>query len=499
MAERALSSASPTPAVAPSQSIVKARAGLPLRLIYGFGTVAFGVKDNGFSSILLFFYNQVVGLSPLMSGAAIGVALFADAFIDPFIGQWSDNLRSRWGRRHPLMYASALPVAVSYLLLWSPPHVGQTGLFLYLTGVAILVRSFISFYEVPSSALAPELTTDYDERTSLLGLRMFFAWLGGLFMSFMAYAVFLKPDALHKIGQLNAVGYQRYGLTAAVVMAAAILISAVGTHHRIPTLTKAPSTRPTLPQMLRQMGEAMSNRSFLALLLSSLFSSAGTGLVFSLGIYFYTYLWGLSSGQVALFAFVSIAAIATSVVLAPVFSRWMGKRTATMLVFMIGVAFSITPQILRLLGLFVPNGSPALFPLLALFQYLTLSLAVAAAILGTSMMADVVEDSQVRTGRRSEGVFFAAAIFIQKAVTGIGIFVASLILALAGFPSGAKPGAPVPHDAVVRLSLIYLPSVVVLYGVASLILFGYRITKARHEDNLRTIAEAAAFEPAPPG
>ncbi|MFV4649271.1 MFS transporter, partial [Mycobacterium tuberculosis] len=99
------------------------------------------------------------------------------------------------------MYASAIPVGLSYLLLWSPPHLDQVGLFIYLTVVAILVRSFISFYEVPSAALAPELTTDYDERTSLLGLRMFFAWLGGLFMSFMAYAVFLKPDATHKIGQ----------------------------------------------------------------------------------------------------------------------------------------------------------------------------------------------------------------------------------------------------------------------------------------------------------
>lgn len=481
------------------RALPAARAALGVRLLYGLGSIAFGVKDNGFSSILLFFYNQVVGLSPLLSGAAIGVALFADAFIDPFIGQWSDNLRSKWGRRHPFMYLSAIPVAVSYLLLWNPPHVGQTGLFLYLTAVAILVRSFISFYEVPSSALAPELTTDYDERTALLGLRMFFAWLGGLFMSFMAYAVFLKPDRAHKVGQLNASGYAHYGLTAAVVMAIAILVSAAGTHHRIPTLTKAPAVRRSLPQLFREMGEAMSNRSFVALLLSSMFSSAGTGLVFSLGIYFNTYLWGLQANQIALFAFVSIAGIATSVVLAPIISRWMGKRTATMIVFMIGVAVGVVPQGLRLLGLFVPNGSPALFPLLALFNYLSLALAVAAAILGTSMMADVVEDSQVKTGRRSEGVFFAASSFIAKAVTGIGLFLASLILSLAGFPSGAKPGAAVPPEAVVRLSLIYLPSVVILYGVASLILFGYRITKSRHEDNLRTIAQAAALEPAPPG
>jgi Na+/melibiose symporter-like transporter len=474
------------------------KAPLGLKLVYGMGSIAFGVKDNGFSSLLLFFYSQVVGLPAFLAGLSIGIALFADAFIDPFIGQWSDNLHSRWGRRHPFMYASAIPVGVSYLLLWNPPHLDQTGLFIYLTAVAILVRSFISFYEVPSAALAPELTTDYDERTSLLGLRMFFAWLGGLFMSFMAYAVFLKKDATHAVGQLNAEGYVHYGITAAIVMALAILISASGTHHRIKTLSQAPVERRGIGQLLKEMGQAMSNRSFLVLLISSIFSAAATGLVFSMAIYFNTYMWGFPSSTIALYAFISIAAVATSVALAPVLSRVMGKRPATMIVFMIGVAIGSIPLTLRLMGLFLPNSSPLLFPVLAAVHYCSLTLAVAAAILATSMMADVVEDSQVETGRRSEGVFFAANSFIQKAVTGIGLFIAGLLISLAGFPDPASH-KPVPPTAVVNLALMYLPTTIGLYGVASLILFGYRITRARHEDNLRTLAEAAALEPAPPG
>lgn len=483
------------PVVLPSAS---GRAPLGLKLIYGMGSIAFGVKDNGFSSLLLFFYSQVVGLPAFLAGLSIGIALFADAFIDPFIGQWSDNLHSRWGRRHPFMYASAIPVGLSYLLLWSPPHLDQVGLFIYLTVVAILVRSFISFYEVPSAALAPELTTDYDERTSLLGLRMFFAWLGGLFMSFMAYAVFLKPDATHKIGQLNGPGYVHYGITAAIVMALAILISASGTHRRIKTLSPAPVERRSVGQLLREMGEAMSNRSFLVLLISSIFSAAATGLVFSMGIYFNTYMWGFPSSIIALYAFVSLAGVATSVVLAPVFSRLMGKRPATMIVFMVGVFIGSIPLTLRLLGWFLPNGSPWLFPVLAEVHYLSLTLAVAAAILATSMMADVVEDSQVQTGRRSEGVFFAANSFIQKAVTGIGLFIAGLLVSLAGFPDPATH-KPAPPSAVVNLALMYLPTIIGLYGVAALILFGYRITRERHEENLRTLAQAAALEPPPPG
>ena len=97
------------------------RLSIPTRLFYGVGSVAFGVKDNGFSFLLLLFYNQVIGLTATKVGLAILIAMLVDAFLDPIVGQISDNWRSRWGRRHPFMYAAALPVAVSYLLLWSPP------------------------------------------------------------------------------------------------------------------------------------------------------------------------------------------------------------------------------------------------------------------------------------------------------------------------------------------------------------------------------------------
>ena len=114
------------------------RLSLPTRLFYGFGSVAFGVKDNGFSFFLLLYYSQVLGLPEERVGLAIMLALMADALFDPLLGYASDHLHSRWGRRHPFMYASALPVAVGYYFLWSPPA-GLTGdaLFVYLLVVSI--------------------------------------------------------------------------------------------------------------------------------------------------------------------------------------------------------------------------------------------------------------------------------------------------------------------------------------------------------------------------
>src|SRR5436853_4373959 len=89
---------------------------LRTKIFYGLGSVAFGVKDNGFQTILLLFYNQVVHLPGLLIGLALSIALIIDAFVDPIVGHFSDNLRTRRGRRHPLMYGAALPVAIGYLL-----------------------------------------------------------------------------------------------------------------------------------------------------------------------------------------------------------------------------------------------------------------------------------------------------------------------------------------------------------------------------------------------
>src|SRR6202011_1502380 len=99
-------------------------------------------------------------------GTAIMIAMVFDAFADPVVGQISDNLRTRLGRRHPFMYASALPVALCYFLLWNPPHWSAGHLFYYLIAMAILVRTFITLYEIPSASLVAELTPDYDQRTS---------------------------------------------------------------------------------------------------------------------------------------------------------------------------------------------------------------------------------------------------------------------------------------------------------------------------------------------
>jgi len=465
------------------------RTGIVTKLFYGVGSVAYGVKDNGFSSLLLLFYNQVLGLPAAWVGAAIAIALVVDSFLDPVVGYISDHWRSKWGRRHPLMYFAAIPAALSFLVLWAPPAgLSKQELFVYLLVVSIIVRSLITLYEIPSTALGAELSENYDQRTSLFGYRFFFGWWGGLTMTVAALAVMLRPDATHPVGQLNPAGYALYGVVSAVVMASAILISAAGTHRFTPFLKPPPARKAfDAAETWETLKHTFGNRSFGAILAAGLAISMSGGLALALNSYFVTYFWRLSSAQYSMVLGSAYLATFLALIASPQLSRKFNKKPATMVLYVLSGLIGPLPIILRLLGVFPPNGSPLVVPLLFLNTVVTLTISVSANILQTSMIADLAEDIELRSGKRSEGLLFSAASVIAKAVTGIGIFASGVILSLAHFPENAKPGAVAP-EILTHLMLIYLPVVAVLTLSAVIGLSFYTITRKRHEQNLAALA-----------
>jgi GPH family glycoside/pentoside/hexuronide:cation symporter len=213
--------------------------GLSTRISYGFGAVAFGIKENGFGYFLLLFYSTVVGLDAGLVGLAIFIALLFDAVGDPVVGYLSDNWHSKWGRRHPFMYASAIPVSLTYYLLWNPPAWSQTALFWYLLVLAVLIRNFITLYETPSSAMMPELSRDYDERTRLQSWRLFFGWVGGNVMTVLMFGVLLVATKQYPVGTLNRDGYATYGIVSSVLIFVAIMVSALGAWRILPRRHRA--------------------------------------------------------------------------------------------------------------------------------------------------------------------------------------------------------------------------------------------------------------------
>ena len=471
------------------QAVVHSPRRLATKLFYGFGSVAYGVKDNGFSVFLLVYYNQVLGLPAKWVGFAAMIALILDAFIDPLVGYWSDNLRTRWGRRHPLMYAAALPAGLSFALLWNPPAgLDHAQLFLYLLVLAVIVRVFITFYEIPSSALVAELTMDYDDRTSFLGYRFFFGWWGGLTMSLVAYQFFLRPDAAHPVGQLNPQGYAHYGVAGSAIMIAAILVSALGTHGEIKRFKVQPKRPPfNLERNINEIFSTLNHYSFLMMLLAGIFGSMAVGLTFGLGIYFNTFFWGLTSDQISILVLGNYVSAAGALILGPVLSRRFGKKRTAIWLSLFGIFVGPIPFVLRLVGAFPSNGSRVLLPILFVFSTIVTMTSILAAILTSSMVADVVEDSEVMTGRRNEGLFFSANSLILKCVSGVGIFGSGLTLDLVGFPQNAKPGA-VSVVVLDRLALAYVPLIAALYLISIACVSAYRISRDRHEENVRQVS-----------
>ena len=144
------------------------------KLSYGIGQLSDGVKQAAFGTFLFFYYNQVLGLSGSLAGAAALLALLVDAITDPMVGQLSDRFRSRWGRRHQFMLAGALPFGLAMVAIFSPPEgLDQSQLFAWMLIGAITVRLMLTLFFVPHLSLGAELVRDYHGRTSLIGYRVF--------------------------------------------------------------------------------------------------------------------------------------------------------------------------------------------------------------------------------------------------------------------------------------------------------------------------------------
>jgi len=475
-----------------------ARLPLSTKLTYGVGSIAEGVKDAAFKTFLLFYYNQVLGLPGWMGGAAGAVALIVDAITDPLIGSLSDGTRTRWGRRHPYMYAAALPMATSFFLLFNPPAGLSTwGLFAWLTVFAVLVRASMTLYSIPSNAMVAELTPHYDERTSLVSFRFLFGWSGGGGITLLAYLWLLAPGGRVSDGLRDPRGYAAWSLTGAFMIAGAILLCALGTHRLIPTLKSPPDARRfSLRRLEGEVREALGNPSYRTLVVAALFASVAGAFTEVFGLYLNTYFWELSSEQLAAFVPGIVLGVGAGVVSARPISVRFDKRNAALSLATVAVLIGPLPIFLRLAHLTPPNGSPQLLVALVVHAAFMVTCAVSIGILIGSMISDTIDQNELANGTRREGIFSSAIAFSAKAASGVGTLLAGTALDLIAFPRPA-PGLPPPQiaaDQAAALGWIVGPGLLGLWLCTLVYLSRYRLTRAEHA---RILAELARR--APPG
>ncbi len=456
---------------------------------YGIGQFSEGAKAAAFTSFLFFYFNQVLGLSGSLAGVASLLALAVDAVTDPMIGQISDHWRSRWGRRHPFMIAGAIPFGIAMVMLFSPPEgLGQWGLFLWLLGWAVAVRLMMTLFFVPHLALGAELTPDYHERTSLIGYRVFFSAFGTLLISVSGFALFFPASEEFSNGLMNAAAYSSFGLFVAVSGTGAMLWSILATRHTIPTLQAPLGDKPERHPVFALAGvfTTLRDRAFRVLFFSTLTFYVLVGVSMTLIIYIATFVFGFSTGHLALLSTAPLVGILLASTIAQILSRRLDKRLSAACCALSGTLISSFPMFLFLGGALDNMPTESKVGFVYLTSGVSQGLFFAFAILVDSMLSDTADQHEVTTGKREEGLFFAARSFATKASFGLGSFFAGIALDIIAFPRGAAP-ADVAPEAVTKLAILGGPVLTLLFMIVLFQLRSYPLDAKRYAEIRATL------------
>jgi len=461
-----------------------------IKLSFGVGQWAEGVKGCTFSIFLLFYYISVQGLSGTMAGTAMLIALCFDAISDPLMGSISDRFKSRWGRRHPFMYMAAIPFAVSFFCLFFPPDgLSQFQLFGWFVIFATMTRGFLTMYSVPHMAMNAELTSDYIERTSLSAIRGFFSIIGFLFVAGSGFFYFFRATPEFSNGQLNPAAYPVFALVFSIAMVIVIWLSAIGTHSEIPNLPQAPDDVKSFSifQFLIEIKSALQIGSFRKLFGAALIMYTIAGTTQALALYFYTSFWGMTSKNAGIVIIAGILGIVLSTLFVRRLSIFIGEKKQTLMIGLVWFPLFYTSIIvLRLLGFLPSNDHPSIVPLVAI------TIAIASMGFGvfytvtTSMIADITDEHDLVYNVRQEGIYYAVFSLMVKAGTGLGGFLGGIIIDLSGMSGMTDPS--VANLVVLnRLGLILIFFPLIGGAISVFTVRNYDIDHVRHADILEKL------------
>jgi Na+/melibiose symporter-like transporter len=458
---------------------------------FGAGGVALGIVGNAVSYFLLVYYNQVLGLPAYAVSLALAIALVVDAFVDPVVGMVSDRTHTRLGRRHPFIYGALLPLPLLYFLLWNPPAWAlanhATG-FAYLTTLLIVFRAVLACFDIPSNAMVPELTRDYDKRTALMSARLSAAWVAGVSFTIAMYGYFLRPTAAFPDGVLNGMGYRVASWLGAALILVSVAVTAFGTHRHVATLREArPTTTLDLRAALKTVHAIFANGPFRALMLYAVAYRSTDGLFAALWIYLVTFFWLLEPSQIAWLTSMNLIGSFLAMAVTPWLSRNHDKRNIVLAANFASLITSCMPITLRLLGLLPDEWVFRTLLGVAIFD--TFLIVVTVSLLA-SMIADLVEDVQKADGRRHEGAIISAQTFISKLSTASGTWIAGLVLTAIAFPQTARV-ADVPRAVADSLGLTYLLVLYASIALCGVLLLRYKLDRVTHEANVAFVARTA--------
>ena len=428
-----------------------------IKFVNGLGALPAQHKNWAFNTLLLLYYSQILGLSPSLASLALAVSLLVDAVSDPLLGAISDNLRSRFGRRHTLMFAAIVPTSLSFYALFAPPQgLDASQLAVWMLTFTVLTRVSFTFFDVPWAAMSAELAHQYEERTSVQTYRVAVGWFIGAAFTFTAYTVLFPPSESDPTGLLDPTRYAPFALIVSLLIGWWMLFTTLGTLSQIPYLAQPTKNLPKIKfgQLIAQLVAALRNRNFRLIFFAFVLTSAigGTGQVFD--VYMNLYFWEFSTQDMRWFIFFSLIGAAAAFAAVGPLQRRFEKQQIVVTAAIVGMVMGMLKVSFRFADIWPENGDPLLLQLLVLHSTILSFAGAMAFIMLASMIPDIVDENEYTTGFRQEGVFLAGSPFATKSTTGLGLFLGGLLLEwVVRLPVQVQPDN-VGADVLIRLGVV---------------------------------------------
>ena len=423
------------------------------KLMYGAGDIGFSLTSTILGLFFLLFMIDVVGLRPLIAGIPILIGKIWDFINDPIFGYLSDRTRTRWGRRRPYLLFGALPLAFTFTMLWYRPGFESTGaLVAYYSVAYIIFEASATLLYMPYFALTPELTSDYDERTSLTTYRMFFSILGSL-LAFTLPAVLVggfSPENASKILYMGAI----FGLMSALPM----FVTFFGTEEREDF---SELEKPTLWESIKSVWKNVPFRYGLGIFLATWIS---VDILQSILAFYVKYVIEREAQNTIIMGSIFVVAIFAL----PIWN-WVSKRWSKRYAYMYGIAFWAVVQLVLM------NLTPDTSLVLILTLCALAGVGVAAAhVLPWAILPDAIEWYEYQTGERHEGMFYSVTTLARKITSAISIPLIGPILEITGYQ------ANLPHQnpqAIRGIKMIIGPIPAVLLVIGIIVAYKYPLDR----------------------
>jgi len=413
------------------------------KLLYGFGDTGFSLTSTIIGAYFAIFLTDVVHIPPAAAALAIFVGRTWDYFNDPFIGLITDRTRTRWGRRRPFLLFGAIPFAIAFVLMWLRPNFeSTTALLAYYVTAYLIYDATSTFVSLSYFALTPELTEDYDERTSLTSFRMFFSIAGSL-------AAFTIP--LMIIGSMRPENSDRVAIMAVIfAIASAVPLWVVF----ISTRERQVFMRSEQPKMKDSLKAALKNKPFIFGAVIFLLTWVSMDILQAGLLYFIKYVVQREAQSDLVMAAIFITAILTLP-----FWNWVARRWNKRVAYIVGIAFWALVQ----LAMIMLNPGTPMELLLGLCVLAGIGIG-AAHVLPWSILPDAVEWDEWQTGERHEGIFYSLVTLFQKIASSIAIPLTLLILDVTGYVPNA---AQQPTSALtgIRVMIGPIPAALLITGI----------------------------------